>query len=302
MGTTFGNGARRTSRRRFLGALAVALATSTSQWSQAATPTASAPPPHGTTRELHEDALRKLPLNKLTPQGRGLTQKIINDTTIFRRLPQQTIECRPELFHFMVENPELVINMWEVMGVTNVSIKKIGAHSYRIDDGQGTSGDIHFLYKSPTHYVLYCDGTYTGTLMPRPLRGRCIISMTAAQLRNADETDYIQCRLDSFVQLDNLGVEVFARTFQTMIGGIADHNFRETTGFVSSVSVAAESAPENLHRIAGKCRRVAPDVKQKFLAISDRIYAQAMGLAVEEPTTGGDAVSTALREADAATR
>ncbi len=235
---------------------------------------------HGNSRELQADALRTLPLNKLTPQGRTLAVNIINDTTVFRRLPQQVIEADAELYLFMLEHPELVINMWEVMGVTKVTIKKIGATSYHIDDGQGTSGDIHFLYRSPSQHIVFCEGVYTGTLMPRPIKGRCILSLRSAHVRDADERSYLQCRLDSFVQLDNFGVEMFAKTFQTMIGGIADHNFRETTGFVSSVSAAAEAAPENLHRIASKCRNVAPETKQEFASISNRIYREVMGMTI----------------------
>lgn len=239
---------------------------------------------HGASHELKADALRALPLNKLTPQGRALAANIINDTTIFRRLPQQVIEADAELYLFLLEHPELVINMWEVMGVTKVTIKKIGPTSYHIDDGQGTSGDIHFLYRSQSQHIVFCEGVYTGTLMPRPIKGRCILSLRSAHVRDAEDRSYLQCRLDSFVQLDNFGVEMFAKTFQTMIGGIADHNFRETTGFVSSVSAAAEAAPENLHRIASKCRNVTPETKQEFASISNRIYREVMGMTLPKGT------------------
>ncbi|MBA4019297.1 MAG: hypothetical protein C0483_19195 [Pirellula sp.] len=239
---------------------------------------------HGGSRELQADALRSLPLNKLTAQGRALATTIVNDTTIFRRLPQQVIEADAELYVFLLEHPELVINMWEVMGVTKVTIKKIGPTSYHIDDGQGTSGDIHFLYRSQSHHVVFCEGVYTGTLMPRPIKGRCILSLRSAHVRDADDRSYLQCRLDSFVKLDSFGVEVFAKTFQSMIGSIADHNFRETTGFVSSVSAAAEAAPENLHRIASKCRNVTPETKQEFASISNRIYRDVMGMSLPKGT------------------
>ena len=252
---------------------------------------------HGNSRELQADALRSVPLNKLTPQGRALATSIINDTTVFRRLPQQVIEADAELYLFLLEHPELVINMWEVMGVTKVTIKKIGPTSYHIDDGQGTSGDIHFLYRSQSQHIVFCEGTYTGTLMPRPIKGRCILSLRSAHVRDADDRSYLQCRLDSFVQLDNFGVEMFAKTFQTMIGGIDDQNFRETTGFVSSVSAAAEAAPENLHRIASKCRNVTPETRQEFASISNRIYRDVMGMtlpkgtaAIASPVNGGAAV------------
>jgi hypothetical protein len=80
------------------------------------------------------------------------------------------------------------------------------------------------------------------------------------------------------VQLDNAGVEVFAKTFQNLIGGIADHNFRETTNFAAKVSEAAEETPENIHRIAARLDAVTPETKHRFTMIGDRIGSAALGL------------------------
>ncbi|MCE9606527.1 MAG: hypothetical protein K8U03_16670 [Planctomycetia bacterium] len=237
-------------------------------------------PSHGSHRELEQDALRTLPVAKLTPQGKSLTDKVLKNVTVFRRLPHSVIECDPEMFTFLVDHPDMVINMWEVMGVSKVSMKKIGPASYHLDDGQGTTGDIHYLYRSASQHLVYCEGTYVGTLVPRAIKGRCLLSMRSAHVRDADDHDVIQCRLDSFVQLDNIGIEIFAKTFQNMIGTIADHNFRETTGFASTVSRAAESGPEGLQRISDKCERVSPQTKQQFVSITDRIYREVMGLSV----------------------
>jgi hypothetical protein len=93
--------------------------------------------------------------------------------------------------------------------------------------------------------------------------------------------------------LDNLGIELIAKTFHATLGNIADHNLKEITGFVSSVHQAAETAPENLERIALKCARVPDQTKQDFLVIADRIYEQAMGRA----DLGGTPQATVRRPA-----
>lgn len=235
-------------------------------------------PTFGSSPVLRQDASRSLPLSKLTPQGRTLAAKVLNDVTIFRRLPTQVIESDSEMFEFLVENPDLVINIWEVMGVTKVSMKRLGPSSFQLDDGHGTTGTIHYLYRSPTQHVVYCEGAYVGSLLPRPIRGRCILSLRSVPVRDADDRSYVQCRLDSFVQLDNAGVEVFAKTFQSVLGGIADHNFRETTGFAAKLSEAAEDAPENIRRLAARLDAVTPETKRKFASIGDRIGAAALGL------------------------
>jgi hypothetical protein len=236
----------------------------------------------GSAAQLRQDALRTLPLSRLTTSGRSMSNRVLQDVTVFRRMPTQVIECDKELFGFLVEHPDVVINIWEVLGVTKVSLKRLSDNVYHLDDGHGTVGDVRFLYRSPTQYVVHCEGTYTGSMLTRPIRGRCLLSLRTVPVEDADGRAYIQCRLDSFVQIDNVGAEVFAKTFQSLLGGIADHNFRETTGFVAKVSEAAEESPGNIHRLAAKLNRVAPQTKQEFVAHGDRIGAEALGTTVEQ--------------------
>jgi hypothetical protein len=251
--------------------------------------------PFGSSANLRQDALRTIPLSKLTPQGRTLAQGIINDTTVFRRLPTQQFECDADLYAFMLDYPELVINMWEVMGVTKVRLTKIGPTSWNLDDGNGTTGKIHILYRSPSQHVIYAEGNYVGSMVPRSIRGRCLVGIRHAQGRTADGRSVMQCRLDSFVQMDSLGIELIAKTFHTALGNIADHNLKEITGFVSSVHEAAETAPENLERITAKCGRVPDRTKHEFLTIADRIYEQAMGRAGLTLRSSDGAASTVRR-------
>ena len=236
---------------------------------------AEAPSSYGSSSALRQDALRSMPLNKLTPQARTVVDKVLNDVTVFRRLPTQVIECDAEMYVFLVEHPDVVINMWEVMDVTKVTMQRLGETSFRLDDGAGTTGNCQYLYRSPTQHLAYCEGTFIGSMFPRPIRGRCIISLRSVPVCDAYNRNYVQCRLDTFVQIDNVGVELFAKTFQSQIGQIADHNFRETTAFVSNVSRAAEAAPQNIHRIAAKLNKITPEAKSRLTAIGDRISASA---------------------------
>jgi len=252
----------------------------------------------GSTSNLRQDALRNMPLTKLTPQGRSLAQGIINDTTVFRRLPTQQFECDAELYSFMLDYPELVINMWEVMGVTKVRLTRTGPNSFNLDDGNGTTGKIYILYRSAAQHVVYAEGNYVGSMVPRAIRGRCVVTIRHGQGRAADGRTIMQCRLDSFVQLDNFGVELIAKAFHTALGNIADHNLKEICGFVSSVHQAAETAPENLERIASRCGRIPEQTRSDFMVIADRIYEQAMGRAELAPP-GQVGASTTVRRPSA---
>lgn len=232
---------------------------------------------------MRQDAQRNVPTQRLTPQGRALAQKVMDDVTVFRRLPTQSFECDAEMYRFLLSNPDMVVNMWEVMDVTKVAVSRTGQSSFKLNDGNGTVVDAYYLYRTPQQVVLYCDGVYSGSFFPRPLKGRCLMSVRSVEYRNQEGRAVVQCKLDTFLQIDNIGIELFARTFHNTIGGIADHNFREITGFVSSVSQAAETSPENLEDIASKCRRVPQPVTLQFVDITRRIHSDAIGAAAAAP-------------------
>ncbi len=91
-----------------------------------------------TSRSSREEAIQQLPLQHLKEPLRSRIQQIAADPTIYRRLPIEVIPCDPELYIFLVRYPEVVVNMWQLMGVTNAVIRRTDAYSYDALDGAGT--------------------------------------------------------------------------------------------------------------------------------------------------------------------
>jgi hypothetical protein len=74
--------------------------------------------------------------------------------------------------------------------------------------------------------------------------------------------------MDAFIQLDRVGIELLAKTFQPLVGKTADHNFTETMGFVGRLSRAAERNPDGVDRLAPKLTRVTPEHRQMLVKIA----------------------------------
>src|SRR5262249_21230993 len=58
-----------------------------------------------TARATRDEAIRTLPLAKLSPEARNKVAAVISDASLFRRLPIETVDCEPDLFQFVVANP-----------------------------------------------------------------------------------------------------------------------------------------------------------------------------------------------------
>jgi hypothetical protein len=153
------------------------------------------------------------------------------------------------------------------MGITRMQLDRLDARQYQVADGEGTKGRMEYLYTSPEVNVIYSEGTYDGPLYPRTVRGKCLMLLRSDYRRDSSGRYSVVTLLDTFLAVDNLGVEVLAKTFQPLIGKAADHNFTETANFVANLSHTAESNEAGLLRLGRKLSRVDAQTRERFLQL-----------------------------------
>lgn len=243
-------------------------------------------------QEARDIARGLIPFDRLTPQTQDRLWSVVDRPTIHRRLPAQVIGCDPDLYVFFLRHPEVVVNMWQLMGITTLSVRRIGAFSFDARDGAGTQAKVELVYGTPDTHVFFADGAYEGPLLKRRTPGRCIMVLKSDYARDSRERTQVTNQMDAFLQLDQTGAEVVARTLQPLIGKTADHNFGETLTFVSRVSQAVEKNPTGVQRLATRLTGVDPAVREKFVAVATAVNHRAM-LRQPDPNT-----SATLRDDD----
>jgi len=231
------------------------------------------------TREAREDAVRAIPYAKLNRSARARVSNVLSATTLYRRLPNQHVDCDPKLFQFLIEHPDLVVNIWEVLGISEVSLSRVDAHHFEADDGAGTLGSIDFLHSSPSIHLLYAEGSYEGPLFGRPVKGKVLILMRSKEIGKPDGRKQVLCQVDAFLQMENLGVGMLAKTFQPLVGAAADHNFQETAKFLSALNRAAEVNRTGIRHMSEKLSRVEEADRAQFVDLTDQLADNAAVLA-----------------------
>jgi hypothetical protein len=258
--------------------------------SKAAEPTERA----STSRAAQTDALRTIPLDRLPADVRPKVSAVLNDTSLFRRLPVQVVDCEPEMFQFLESNPDIVVDIWQLMGVTNVKLERVEGNRFRCSDGDGTTARAEIVFRSPDTEIIYAEGLYEGPLFPKPVRGQCVAVIKTASQKDTNGRYYVTARLDTFLHVDNVGIEFLAKIFQGIVGRTIDHNFAETVGFIGSVSRTAETNPEGMRRLATKLRGIDVERRDAFAEMSLRV-AKRMG-DVESGADGGNAILTSMAQ------
>ena len=171
-----------------------------------------------------EEILAALPMDRLTDEAKQRILGIAEKPTLFRRLPSQIVPCDRDMFLFLTRNPDVLVGLWDLMGITQVQSTRTGPYQLDASDGVGTLCRVDLVY------------------------GRTRVSGT----------------LDCFVQLDSLGIDLIARTMSPIIGRSADSNFEQTAQFIAQVSEASERNPSAMLDIAARLPQVNQATRDEF--------------------------------------
>ena len=228
-----------------------------------------------TSRADRERAIEEMPLQSLKEPLQSQINQIVLNPTIYRRLPVAVIPCDPQLYLFLVRYPEVVVNMWQLMGVTNALIKRTSAYAYDARDGAGTVSEVQLVYGTRDQHVFLAEGYYEGPLLQRRVTGRCVLLLTSAYSSDEQQRCYISNRLDMFLQLDRAGVELVAKTLHPLLGRTIDTNFSESARFVGQISFVAENNGPGVQRLASRLDNIQPEVRSRFSQIAASINQRA---------------------------
>lgn len=232
--------------------------------------------PGTSTRAARREAIAAIPFEQIDPAYRQRVQQIIDRQTIFRRMPTMVSRCEPKLHQFVADHPELLANVWKVLGIDDVALIPTGPDSYRAEDGAGTTGTVEFLYRDENTQVILAEGTYDGPLFRNPVVGRGILLLKSGYRRETDGHDYVTARLDAFIQLDHAAASFLTKTFQPLVVRAADNTFAQTAIFLERLSQAAECQPGGLTALAGRLDDLTPPVRDDFILVTAGVAAKAV--------------------------
>jgi hypothetical protein len=274
------------------GVLAAAISCCTSTaWAGGATVEATS------SRQAREEAVRAIPLDKLTPQDKARISATLSSNGIFRRLPVQVTECDPDLYLFLVRHPEVVVNIWEVMKISNVALHRTGSDTFKATDGAGTLCNVKFCYSDHETQVIYAEGSYDGPLFRKPVNARCVLLLKSGYMRETNGRYYVTSRMDTFIDIDHAGVEMLAKTLQPLVNRAADYNFVETAAFLSQISRTSEINPLGVGRLSRKLTNLDPEVRERFAELSLDVGRKARQREAIESVSDTSAAATEMQRA-----
>lgn len=220
-----------------------------------------------------KDALESISPERLEAEYRDRVSQVLNDCSLYRRLPTQMVDCDPKLFTYLAKNPEMLVEIWRKLGITRIELERQTGNSFRMTDNAGTTGSLAVVEqncddRAQNRLVMFAEGAYEGKPFHRPIKAQCVLLLRSGSMIETNGRNYVAVQLDSFIRIDRTSIKLLAQALHPLVGKTADRNFSETLQFISSFSQAAETRPETIKRLVSDLPHVSPLSQQKLIQIA----------------------------------
>jgi hypothetical protein len=226
-----------------------------------------------TSSKARVEAIRGIPLGRIAPEYRRQVKQVLDDTSLYRRLPTMTVDCHPPMFTYLAKNPDVLVQIWRQLGISNVDLVRVGDDTFLLTDSVGTVGRLVIVEQNcdqnaQNRLVLYAEGAFEGKPFKRPVRAQCVLLLRSGSVEETNGRHYVATRLDTFLRIDRASVELFAKAVHPLVGRMADRNFSDTINFIGNMSQAAETRPLTIERLANRLTQVSETQKLQLVQIT----------------------------------
>jgi hypothetical protein len=229
-------------------------------------------------------AIQSLPMDKLDAQGRAKVRAVLSNVTIFRRMPTRVVDCDPDMYLFLVRQPDVVVNIWNALKISQLQLKQTGSDEFRLKEESGITADLEYLYRSHDMHLIYAEGMYEGATFGRKVKGSGLFLLKSGYIRETDGRYYISSRMDAFISVEPSAAELVAKALHPLLGFTADNNFSQTIAFVGSLSRTTELNNRSVGRLATQLNNVRPDVRDQFFNLAEKISEKPSSVSLRQLT------------------
>jgi hypothetical protein len=226
-------------------------------------------------KHLRKQTVNSLPYQQLNAETKNKIADVLNKPSIYRRLPVTSISADPDYYRFLVRYPEVIVNIWQLMGVTEMATDRTGPYEINTDDGAGTISSLELVYGSDNLHIFYGTGTYEGPILKRKLKGRAVLVLRSENTAGTDGKPVTTSQLDVFLKIENATAGIIAKSISPLVGTTADHNFVESLKFVQRLNETTSKNGPGVQQMGTKLK-IDDSVRQRFNEVVEVVFQRAI--------------------------
>lgn len=217
-------------------------------------------------------ALAELPLDALRAEDAARARTILENRSLFRRLPKIGVDADPAVFQYFLTKPEAAVSIWQLLKISEFELKPTGKAKWEAKAQDGSSGTIHMVFATARQQLLICEGEYKSPLLPKPIKANALMHLRTQVKQTPDGAPLLEHDLDLFVEFPSQAVDTVAKVIAPMSNVVADRNFRELSVFVKFMSVSMSRQPGWVERVVQRMDALTAAEKEELLQLVANVY------------------------------
>lgn len=154
-----------------------------------------------------------VPLDALEPPMRERVRTVIEHPTLSSRGPLEAFHCRPVLYYWLLDHPDLAVRLWRGLGAKCADIQARDDGSFTWKDAQ--NGEMHWqtVVRSGKQRVWYAEGRVKPGLMLPAVSVRAVVVLNHQEGSDGSGKPAVRHQMDMILHTDSRAVSLATRLF-----------------------------------------------------------------------------------------
>jgi hypothetical protein len=177
-----------------------------------------------------------VPLDELAPSVRERVRIVIEHPTLSSRGPLEAFHCRPALYYWLLDHPDLAVNLWRGLGAKCTDIQARGDGSFMWKDAQ--NGEVHWqtIVRTPKQRVWYAEGRVKAGLMLPAVSIRAVVVLNHQEGSDGKGKPAVRHQMDMILHTDSRAVSLATRLFGASAPRLAEEYVAQLEMFFGALA------------------------------------------------------------------
>jgi hypothetical protein len=154
-----------------------------------------------------------VPLDELAPPIRERVRSVLDHPTLSSRGPLEAFHCRPPLYFWLLDHPDLAVRLWRGLGAKCTDIQSRGDGSFVWKDPQ--NGEVYWqaVVRTARQRVWYAEGRVKPGVMLPSVSIRAVVVLNHQEGTDGQGKPAMRHQMDMILHTDSRAVSLATRLF-----------------------------------------------------------------------------------------
>jgi hypothetical protein len=163
-----------------------------------------------------------VPLEELPPAMRERVRNVLDHPTLSARGALEAFNCRPALYFWLLDHPDLAVRLWRGLGAKCSDIQARGNGGFTFKDAQ--NGEVHWetILRTPRQRIWYAEGKVRSGKMLPSIPVHAVVVLNHQEGTDSEGKPAIRHQMDLILHSDSRAVKLVTRLFGSSAPRIAE--------------------------------------------------------------------------------